>query len=147
MAHYSSTLELHRPVTEVFAFLSVPRNLAELAPADLPLDLVSAPETLSLGARLTWKGRRWGITQHLIYEVTAFEADRRITIEQAQGPLALWIHRHEFEKTEAGVIVHDHVEFEPPRGLLGRLISASSLQTDLERLFAYRRERLRAIFG
>ena len=36
------------------------------------------PEVLKLGSRLVWKGRRWGIAQKIIQEVTQFEADKLI---------------------------------------------------------------------
>ena len=63
MPHYTATLEISRPVADVFLFLSTTKNLVKLAPAELNLELLAAPDVLTLGALLTWKGRRWGISQ------------------------------------------------------------------------------------
>ena len=45
------------------------------APSDLHLQLVEGPAELGLGSRLTVKGRRWGVTQRMESEITAFEDD------------------------------------------------------------------------
>ena len=48
--------------------------------------LVEGPEQLSLGSRITVQGRRWGIPQRIVSEVTAFEPNVRFVDEQRQGP-------------------------------------------------------------
>ncbi len=147
MPHYTATLEMSRPVAEVFQFLCTTKNLVMLAPEDLNLELLSAPDVLILGSLLTWKGRRWGISQQVIQEVATFELDKRITIEQKKGPFAKWVHAHQFVATEAGTLLHDKIDFEPPGGLLGHMITANSIQKDLEKLFAHRQKKLKEIFA
>jgi hypothetical protein len=39
----------------------------------------------------------------------------------------------------------DGIEFEPPRGLLGRLLGAKTVLHELQELFAYRERRLREL--
>jgi ligand-binding SRPBCC domain-containing protein len=147
MAHYTVTLEIARPVEELFAYLSRPKNLVQLAPADLHLEIVIAPEVLALGERIVWTGRRWGISQKIIQEVTIFEIEKRIAVEQKQGPFARWIHGSQFEAVGAGTRIIENIEYAPPGGILGRLISGDSIRKDIDKLVAHREKKLREIFA
>ena len=82
MPHFEATTTVRRPLTEVFDFLSRPANLIELTPPEFNVRLVEGPERLHLGARVVLHARRWGFTQPLVSEVTAFEPDRLIVDEQ-----------------------------------------------------------------
>ena len=114
-----------------------------LAPPELRLQLEEGPAELQLGSRLTVRGRRWGVTQRMTSEITAFEEGALIVEEQRQGPFRLWRHTQRFEATpDGGVRITDVIEYEPPGGVLGRLATAEAIRGDLERAFAYRRERL-----
>jgi ligand-binding SRPBCC domain-containing protein len=146
MSHYTVTLELACPVADLFAFLARPRNLVQLAPPDLHLELLAGPEVLECGSRLTWKGRRFGISQHMVQEVTAFELEMRIVIEQKQGPCARWVHALQFSATDKGVRLSEQIDFDPPTGLLGRLIGPDFIRKDLDKIYAYRESKLKEIF-
>ena len=147
MPHYSITLDIACPVAELFAFLATPANLVQLAPADLYLELLTGPPMLEHGSRMTWKGRRWGVSQHIVQEIAAFDLDKRIVVEQIKGPCARWVHVHQFESIEIGTRLSEEIEFDPPSGLLGRLISADFIRRDLDKLYAYRASKLKGIFG
>jgi ligand-binding SRPBCC domain-containing protein len=109
--------------------------------------LVSAPEIMQVGARLVWKGRRWGISQQIIQEVTAFQQENMISLEQKQGPFARWLHAHHFEGTDVSTTIVEKIDFEPPGGMLGFLVTANTIRKDLDKLTAYREKRLKEIFG
>jgi ligand-binding SRPBCC domain-containing protein len=145
MPLYTVTLNLSRPLDEIFTFFTRPINLLKLAPPELHLELLDGPELMQLGSRLTWKGRRWGFSQKIIQEVTKFESAKLIVEEQKQGPFARWVHAHHFTATEAGTSIREEIHFEPPGGLLGRLISADFIRKDLDKLFAFRETKLREI--
>lgn len=146
MPHYTASFEIACPVAELFAFFATPANLVPLSPPDWHVELVTGPARLELGARLTWKGRRWGVSQRIVQEITAFDVENRIVVEQKQGPFARWAHEHRFEEIEAGTRLSERIDFEPPTGLLGRLIDADAIRKDLEKLYAYRESKLREIF-
>ena len=78
MPHYNVSLEIARPLADLFGYLTRPKNLVQLAPPDLHLELVTAPDILILGSRLVWKGKRWGISQQITQEVSAYEFDKLI---------------------------------------------------------------------
>lgn len=147
MPHYTACLEIARPVADLFAYLTRPKNLVQLAPPDLNLELIVAPEVLAVGERLVWTGRRWGISQKIIQEVTVFEADRRVGVEQKQGPFARWIHASQFEEVGAGTRITESIEFAPPGGMLGFVITADAIRKDIDKLVAHREKKLREIFG
>lgn len=147
MPHYSVTLEIAHPLSDLFTYLTRPKNLVQLAPPDLHLELLTAPEILILGSRLVWKGRRWGISQQITQEVATFERDNLIIVEQKQGPFKRWVHANRFEATDTGTRIVEKIEYEPPGGLLGYVITADAIRKDLEKLMAYREKKLKEIFG
>ena len=146
MPHYTTTLEIARSLTEMFAFFTAPKNLAQFTPPDMNLQLLTAPDTLTLGARLVWQARRWGVSQKIIQEVASFDVEKLIVVEQKQGPLARWIQTHHFEASPAGTRILEQIDFDPPSGLLGRLISANAIRGELEKLAAFRDKKLRELF-
>ena len=147
MPHYTATLEIAHPLAELFTFLTRPKNLVQLAPPDLHLELLTAPDNLTLGSRLVWKGRRWGVSQQMTHEVARFDHEKLIVVEQKKGPFARWVHSNHFEATAAGTRILERIEFDPPGGLLGYMVTAESIGKDLEKLLAYREKKLKEIFG
>jgi ligand-binding SRPBCC domain-containing protein len=146
MPHYSSTLEIARPLAELFSFFTKPRNLLQLAPPELSLELLTAPDVLILGARLVWKGKRYGVSQQIIQDVATFDMDKLIIVEQKQGPFKRWIHSHQFLAIDGGTLIYEKIDFEPPGGMLGFMITADSIRKDLDKLFAYRVKKLKELF-
>jgi ligand-binding SRPBCC domain-containing protein len=147
MPLFERTLTFPRPVAEVFDFFLQPANLLRVSPPDLHLQLIDPPERLQLGSRITLKGRRWGIPQRITSEVVVFEAGALFVDEQRSGPFRKWIHTHRFTAVPEGTQVQDTIEFEAPGGLLGLVVTESFILKDLEKLFAYRAEKLREILG
>jgi ligand-binding SRPBCC domain-containing protein len=147
MPHYTATLDIARPLPEVFAYFTRPKNLVQFTPPDYHLELVTGPEILALGARLTWQGRRWGLTQKIIQEVASFAAEKLIIVEQKQGPFKRWVQAHHFEPSETGTRIIEKIEFDPPGGMLGFLVNEKSIRKELENVAAYRASKLRDLFG
>ena len=145
--HYTVTLEIAHPLADLFAYLTKPKNLVQLAPADLNLELITAPEVMILGSRLVWKGRRWGISQQITQEVATFERDKVIVVEQKQGPFARWVHANHFEAKGDGTRIVERIDFDPPGGMLGFVLTADKIRKDLEKLLAFREKKLKEIFG
>ena len=62
---------------------------------------------------------------------------------QFRGPYTLWHHTHTFEERDGGTLCTDRVRYRP-RG--GAFINWLFVRRDVERIFAYRQQRLREIF-
>lgn len=128
-------------IEDVFDFFTRPAQVL-VAPPELHLRLEEAPERLSLGARVVVRGRRWGVPHRAASTVTIFEPAAVFVEEQREGPFRRWLHTHRFEPVAGGVCVTDHIDFEPPGGILGLTVTAASVGRDLEWIFAFRRQRL-----
>ncbi len=142
MGEAADRTDIPRPLDDVFTLFASPRRLVALAPADLNLELVEGPERLFLGSTVTWKARRFGIAQRMTSEITAFEEGVRIVEEQRKGPFARWIVTRRFEAVGDATRLHESVAFEPPRGMLGLLVSEAKILADLQKMFAARAEKL-----
>jgi ligand-binding SRPBCC domain-containing protein len=136
-----------RPLTEVFDFFCRTANLVRTLPPELHLRLVGGPDKLHLGALITLKGRRWGVAQTVQSEITAFEPFTLFIDQQRQGPFGKWVHCHRFEAANGGTRMIDQIEFEPPGGLLGLVVTVDFVQQDLEWILSYRAQKLRELLG
>jgi ligand-binding SRPBCC domain-containing protein len=106
------------------------------------VEVLERPDRLEEGARLVMKvylfgpvGMRW-VALH-----RDFVEGRQFVDEQLEGPFAEWEHTHRFEPVDSDrSILHDHVEYEPPMGALGRTLGAPIVERMLERMFDHRHE-------
>ena len=142
MPTFRSSLELPASPALVFDYLAAPANWPSLAPPDLHMQLLDGPLRLELGAKATWKVRRWGISQRIGIVVTRFELNAVLNLEQEQGPFAKWLHAQHFEAIATGTLLREEIDFAPPGGMLGRLVGADTILRELEAMFAYRRDQL-----
>ena len=128
---------------EVFEFLRVPANRLHLAPPEVSLELVEGPALLDLGSRTTWKTRRLGVSQSLVLEVTQCVPPGRLVEEQRQGPFRRWVQTLLCHPHDEGTLMEDVIDFEPPGGVLGLLMTAAKIEEMLAHAFAWRDRELR----
>jgi ligand-binding SRPBCC domain-containing protein len=147
MPYFEAATLLSHPAARVFDFLSVPANLIAVTPPELNMCLVEAPERLFLGARVVLQARYWQFSQRLVSEVTGFEPDRLLVDEQREGPFRKWIHSHRLQAVPQGTRMTECVEFEPPGGVLGWMLSAETMLHELEEMFAYREQRFKELLS
>jgi len=147
MPVFESSQLIPRPIEVVFAFFRAPANLVMISPSELHLRVIEGPALIELGSRVVLKGRRWGIPQRMVSEITAFEAPTTFTDTQIEGPLRQWVHTHRFEPLNRGTQISDRIEYEPPGGMLGLVVTASRLERDLKWIFEYRTRKLIELFG
>jgi ligand-binding SRPBCC domain-containing protein len=146
MPRFEATIQIPRPVAEVFEFLRRPASLPELAPPELHLRVTDAPERLELGSRLTMLAWRYGIPQRSVHEITALEPDRLLVEEQREGLFRRWVHTQRFEEVPGGTKVTHEIDFEPPGGLVGLVATPALIERDLRWLFDHREKQLRELF-
>jgi ligand-binding SRPBCC domain-containing protein len=107
------------------------------------MQLLNGPEQLHLGAFITLQGRRWRISQRIVSEVTVWEPEQRFVDEQREGPFKKWIHTHQFEALPGGgTRVTDHIDYEPPGGMLRFILTEKAVERELKWIYAYRQEKL-----
>lgn len=148
MAIFESSVALEAAPEDVFDFLIRPQNLLKILPEDSGFTLSSAPETLEEGSQLEFSISGLGPTQHMTHEVTLVERPNRFVEKQIKGPLASFEHDHLVEPAGDGrTTLIDRIEFEPPGGMAGFLITEARVRETLEAGFALRHEALQKIFA
>jgi ligand-binding SRPBCC domain-containing protein len=147
MPQFDAELIVPRPVAEAFEFFLDPANLVRVSPPELHMRLAEGPARLRQGSVIVLHGRRWGIPQRVVSEIATLEPGVCFIDRQREGPFARWVHTHRFEAVPGGTRLVDHIDYEPPGGLLGLLVTAAMLERELQWVYAYRSEKLRELLG
>jgi ligand-binding SRPBCC domain-containing protein len=137
-------LWLPAPVNRVFGFFADPSNLATICPSFLHFRLLTPGVEMRRGATLDYRLRLRGVPFRWRTEITAWEPESRFRDEQRRGPYRYWRHSHLFREERDGTIVEDGVDYDVPGGYA---VHQMLVGPDLIRIFTFRQERLREIFG
>lgn len=129
---------------QAWAFLQHPANLDRITPPDLRFRIVTdIPDSMHDGLIVEYRITIPLIDTHTwVTEIKHIRVGHSFVDEQRLGPYRFWYHYHEIRPTEEGVLLLDRVFYQPPLGLLGRLLHRLYIRRTLERIFDYRRERL-----
>jgi ligand-binding SRPBCC domain-containing protein len=100
---------------------------------------------LSLGSCVTWRAVHFGMPWRMTSEIVEVERPFYFIDAMQHGPFARWRHNHRFEPLDDGTAIHDHVAYQTPLGLLGRLFDDAVLYRYLTGLLAGRNQRLKEI--
>lgn len=143
-----ATLRVPVPLPEAWRFFSNPANLAPLSPPGFGMQL-DPDATLATGARFTHRIRLGPLTVPWHGRFVAVEPDQtRFVDVQDGGPWACFWHEHRLEADGPDhTLLHDRVLLRAPAGLLGRVVFALALKSQLHDLFGYRGAALRRRFG
>lgn len=147
MATFETSVQLTTTPEEIFEFLIDTDNILKISPPDTGLAFTKKPDKLSLGAVLEFQIQGFGKVQEGTHEIIAFEKPDFFTEKQISGPLKSYTHEHRIVPSgDNQVTVIDRLEFEPPGGLLGFLITESKLLDLFDEGFYHRHNALKAIF-
>ena len=131
---------LPRPREEVFAFFGDARNLETITPSWLNFEVLTQPPiTMRPGTLIDYRIRIHGIPIRWRTEIVEWNPPHRFVDVQLRGPYSLWHHTHTFEDRDGGTLCRDQVCYRP-RG--GRLMNWLFVCRDVERIFAFRKEKL-----
>jgi ligand-binding SRPBCC domain-containing protein len=141
---FESEIWLPRPLEEVFAFFSDAANLNAITPAWLNFRMVTAsPIQMRVGTLIDYRMRLRGVPVSWRTRIKVWEPPHRFVDEQLRGPYRLWRHTHEFESKDGGTVARDRVCYAVPFDFIAHPLFVGR---DLERIFAYRQEKLQALF-
>ncbi|HZH65948.1 MAG TPA: SRPBCC family protein [Flavisolibacter sp.] len=135
---------------EVWAFFSDAKNLAAVTPPHLNLKVTNEVYGGALypGQVMTYKVKPLlGIPIAWMTEITHVEPMKYFVDEQRKGPYKLWHHQHHFKKIEGGVEMTDLVHYRLPLGILGSVANSLLVKSELNKIFAYRYQRVIELFG
>ena len=136
---------VERPLEEVFAFFGAAANLEAITPPELRFRILTpAPIAMSCGTRIDYRLSLFGLPFTWRTEITLWRPPHEFVDTQTHGPYAQWIHHHVFRAMGAATIVEDRVRYRLPVPLLG-LAAYPVVRLQLQRIFAYRARRIRAL--
>jgi ligand-binding SRPBCC domain-containing protein len=137
-----------RPLDEVFAFFSDAGNLEQITPAWLNFRIQNSfSGAITAGTRIEYRLAWHGIPLRWTTRIVRWEPPHSFEDRQISGPFRLWRHTHRFEAELGGTRLIDDVRYALPLGLLGRAVHVLAVRRDLERIFDFREQRIRALFG
>lgn len=146
MPIFTNAVTLRAKSEEVFEYLRVPKHRLQLMPPEWPLELIEGPALLELGSKTSWKVSRFGMSQALVYEVTVCEPPLRVVEEQRQGPFRRWVQSTSCRQIREGAFLQDKIDYEPPGGMLGLLLTRAKIEEAFVKTFDWRDKQLRMVF-
>lgn len=141
-------ITLERPIDRVFDFFSDAGNLEAITPPELRFEILTPlPIAMAVGARIDYRLSLYAVPFTWKTRITAWEPGRRFVDEQESGPFRVWIHEHCFEALSPTTTrIRDEVRYRLPFSPLGE-IAHPLVRRKLDRIFAYREERVRALLA
>ncbi len=127
------------PPERVFAFHESPGALQRLTPPWEKVKVVEGGDSIRPGSRVVLRTKVGPFPLTWVAEHTEYEPGRMFADTQRSGPFARWDHHHWFlDDGQGGTILRDEVDYEPPFGVLGRLLAGRFLEKKLSKMFDYR---------
>jgi ligand-binding SRPBCC domain-containing protein len=137
-----------RPLDQVFEFFSDARNLEILTPAWLKFKILTpTPIQIAVGAHIQYRLSWHGIPLRWTTEIVAWNPPHDFEDLQLSGPYKLWHHTHRFWAHNSGTQMTDQVDYALPLGFLGRIAHALQVRGNVQKIFDYRYDRIREMFG
>ena len=143
MRRYQTEMWVDAPIDKVFEFFSNPANLEQITPPWLKFKMVQ-PEHLSIGPGtiIDYRLRLHGIPITWQSEITEWNPPNHFIDVQTKGPYRHWAHTHEFNEAGTGTFIRDSVDYKVPGGYL---VDRLFVRKDIERIFTYRKSKLREL--
>ena len=141
---YSLLLPL--PREQVFSFFADAANLERITPPELKFAIISSlPIDMKKGAEINYRLQLFGVSFNWKSGIKEWCPPDFFVDEQLEGPYRSWIHRHSFrDGADGSTIIEDEVLYKLPVSPMGEL-AYPLVRAQLERIFSYRQDRVRAI--
>ena len=142
---FQSEVWLPLPPDQLFPFFADAGNLDAITPPWLHFHIVTPrPVEMRPGALIDYKLRVRGLPLRWRTLIKEWQPPHRFVDEQMRGPYRQWIHTHTFEPRDGGTLARDHVHYAVPFDFIAH---RWLVRPDVEKIFAFRQEALRARFG
>ena len=142
-------IEVDALLDRVWDFISHPRNLDRITPDDMEFRIVTdVPDRMFNGLLVEYRVRiplmGW---QVWVSELKHIEPGSYFVDEQKIGPYRFWYHEHRIEPAGDKVNVIDHVSYEVPFGIFGKVGHALFIRPTLERIFRHREKMFKELLA
>lgn len=140
---------VHTDINTCWDFFSNPANLKVITPDYMGFNVkTQTPNEMYEGLIIGYSvSPLLNIPMEWVTEITHVKDKLFFVDEQRVGPYKLWHHEHHFKEVEEGVEMIDIVSYEPPFGILGKIVHPFIIKPKLEQIFAYRFQKVEAIFN
>lgn len=139
---------VHTDLETCWDFFSNPSNLKLITPEYMGFDVkTETPNKMYEGLIISYSVRPLlNIPMEWVTEITHVKDKSFFVDEQRVGPYKLWHHEHHFKEIDEGVEMIDIVSYEPPFGILGKIVHPFIIKPKLEEIFAFRFKKVDSIF-
>lgn len=136
-------------IHKAWDFFSSAKNLAIITPPELDFNILTNLEGREIyeGMLIEYNVKPlFRIPMHWQTEISKVDKPGMFKDRQLKGPYKTWEHSHTFIEKENGVLMKDHVKYQLPFGIIGRIGHSILVKKKIENIFIYRRKVLKKIF-
>ena len=136
-------------IDKAWSFLSDPKNLKKITPDEMNFRILSgADKSIFPGQIIQYKVTPMlGISTKWVTEITHVKHNEYFVDEQRFGPYSLWHHKHFIKEIKGGIEMEDIVDYKIPFGILGQIAHVLFVKKKLKKIFKYRENKLKELFG
>jgi ligand-binding SRPBCC domain-containing protein len=132
---------INAPPERVFAFHELADAFERLLPPWEDAKIVQKADISKIGSRAIVEQKIFGLfPARWVAEHTKYEPPRMFEDVQISGPFAKWGHRHLILPHDAGAVLRDEIEYQPPFWFFGKLAAPLVIVPKLEKMFEFRHE-------
>ncbi len=144
-----ASIWLPTPLETLFPFFADAANLNTLTPPWLNFEIVTPlPIEMKSGALIEYRIGLKGVPMKWLTRIAEWNPPHRFVDEQLKGPYLLWHHTHEFKREQRnskdGTLCIDRVRY---KHVGGPIVEKLIVRRDIDRIFAYRKEKMQELFG
>lgn len=134
---------------QAWEFICNPSNLNKITPDDMAFEIrTDLPEEMVEGMLVEYRVQIPIIgKQPWLSELKHIIPHSSFVDVQLIGPYKLWHHYHGIEPHKDGVLFTDHVTYEVPFGLFGKMAHALFIRKTLDRIFKHREQCFSTLLG
>jgi ligand-binding SRPBCC domain-containing protein len=136
------------PVEKVFQFFCDEKNLEQITPPFLNFNVLgkSTPE-IQEGTLIDYRLKLHGLPMKWRTRIEKWRPNEAFVDLQLSGPYTRWEHTHGFQSVRGGTLMTDEVLYRLPMGVLGKGVAGGYVRGDVSKIFEYRKEVIRKVFG
>ena len=144
MAEFTLNTKFSCSAAALREFLGDPGNLPAITDPDVELEVAEAPVFATEGEEIEFSILAFGFRQRMRHRwVTVTET--LIVAEQVDGPTRSWRHEQEVVPAADGCVLTDRYLFEPPGGMMGKIVTEEAITEMLTGSTALRHQLLKEV--
>ena len=137
-------------IRTAWEFFSSPGNLKVITPPGMGFNITSqySEDKMYSGMIITYIVKPFPlIPVKWVTEITHVSEPYYFVDEQRFGPYRFWHHQHKFREIVGGTEVTDIIHYKLPFWFIGKIVYRLIVKRQLKKIFDYRSEKMKEIFG